>query len=321
MSIRNVVSCGTSLRNTGYRKCVPRFKEILGAFLVSPDFKLTAAQMASQASILTALQDATLIVGEGRLYPAGPFVAVTDNSEEDVFQTFGYGTQVFTRDGNYNWLFNFYDGGLCHSNQLRSHNGSGERVIFFDKGGYLIGTSLPEEDGTISMVGSVMDVLHTGKWTINDGTNAQGFGIMFSFEPAQINEDISFVKFDSVAPLLSIKGLVNAYLEQVGASLAGVFTLSVTAGCANESLYDEFSAVLATAANWVTLNHVTGLPIAKAVVANPGNKNFTITLDDEDPNYPATAPALIRVSLASPTVLAAADMVGYEGETITVQRG
>ena len=114
----------------------------------------------------------------------------------------------------------------------------------------------------------------------------------------------------------------NINLVQAAAPVAGVAQIKALSGCAQTNLFDLYAGELDAALLWKAYNVTTGAEITITSVAqNVGLKAFTVTLDSTDPDYPATAAALVRYELADVTALAAAGVVGYEGLPLTIQRG
>src|SRR5678810_1267689 len=138
----NKIFCGQDAKNTGICDCFLDPKLIIGAILVPKDKVFTAEELAD-ANIQETMEALVEETAKNRILPIQGFVAITDNSEEPVEQTFGYGTIEPVRDGNYNWIFGFRKGGVNLSNSLRSYNGLTNKyaVIFIENQNHLLGTT------------------------------------------------------------------------------------------------------------------------------------------------------------------------------------
>lgn len=310
MAILNTRVCTAAGGNTGIADCSLTLQNILAGFLVPSSFELTNANLASASTALAALQaaasnDNPLL----RIYPLPEVVGMTDNTEDVVLQTLGYGAPVPVRDGKYNLQFQYTRGGNCVSNQLRKFNGLNYKVIFIDAAGVLFGTKV----GT-SLKGIPLDYFYASPFRFNDGSNITNLGYRMTFNPTYINENLGFISLN-LADVLAINGLQNAVVTLGAARATNVIKVKVLTGCSGTDLYDTYSAELANVARWVVTYN--GLNITITSVAVDANiKGWTITLDAADPDYNAAGP--FAVNLAAPSVLAAAGVTGYEGLALVV---
>jgi hypothetical protein len=318
MATLNQVVCQSILKNTGYGSCVFDFSKAAGAIRVPKGKVFTQAELDALRTTLEAMRLAPS--KSNRIFPLHGFQAVTDNSEETVFQTLGYGKQVPIRDGNYRWTFQYVDGGMCLHIALRSMNFQGSSEwLFYDDKWQIIGTKKTASDGNPGLAGVPL-TFHVPKWKLNDGANVTAYTVYFDIDSKYLNDSLGFVIADFNPE--EITGLQNIALKQTGASAAGVFKIQALTGCDYANLYDLYSTQLAAAGLWVVTNATTGNAITITSVAADANaKAFTITLSAADPDYPGTSAGLVNVSLADPTVLDAADVSGFESNTIQVLRG
>lgn len=321
MALLNTIACATDVKNTGFGTCVVDPKKIVGAIEIPRGKVFTPAELADFPATIKALIAAASKTD--RAFPVGGFQAVTDNSEEPVFQTLGYGTPAPVRDGNYVWIFQYLKGGICLSNALRSRNGGAAGdFLFYDDQGLIIGTRVETSTaGTFGLGGVPVDVFYAYPWKVNDGTNVTSYRVQFVFQPFYINEGLGFIKEPGFNPA-TLMGLQNINLVQQGASAAGVSQIKALTGCAQTNLFSQFQTELTSAALWKAYNLLNGNEIAiTSVTANVGLEAFTVTLDTADPDYPASATDKVRIQLVDTAALAAADIVGYEGIPVTVNRG
>ena len=318
MAELNKLNCSTDARNTGVGGCPLHFEATRGAFLVPANKVFTQTEL---AALQATLQAAILSAKGTRIYPIHKFEAITDNTEDPTFQTMASGRLVPIREGNYNWIFQYYDGGLCLSNKLRSFkNNTGYAALFYDAEYKLFGTQKTASDNKPGMAGVPLEVLYPFPWKVNDFSNAPIYRIQFSFKPNYINEDIAYV--DAGFNLDELNGLQNITLTQSGASAAGVIKLIATVGCDGANIYDTYNGQLDVVGAWTAINTTTGAAIdIDTVVVDPAIKGFTITLDNADTDYPASGTGQVTINLASPSALDALDVSGYEGLPITVLRG
>lgn len=310
MSLLNFKACNLAGGNTGSGDCFIEPKNLAGGFLVPSGFELTAEQMASPESTLAALVAAANNDNPAlRIYPLPEIVALTDNSEDPVFETLGYGVPVPVREGNYNWQARFTRGGVCTLKQLQKFNGSGKKVMVFDAEGLLIATKV----GT-SAKGIPLHYFYADKWKVNDGTANLQLFYRLSFNPSYINQNIGFVELD-YGSLADITGLQNINITLAAPRAANVITVKVTTGCSGLDLYDQYSTELAAVGNFIVTEGGSGITIT-SVAVDANLKAFTITLDAADPDYDSAGPFV--VSLAAVSVLTAAGIVGFEGLSLTV---
>jgi len=310
MSILNYKQCATSGSNTGTGDCPFDPKSIAGGFIVPANFELTDAQLASKDTAMAALLAAVNNDNPAlRAYPLPEVVGVTDNSEDPVFETLGYGVPALVREGNYNWLFRFQRGAFCALKALMKFNGTGRKVILFDVEGSLIAT----KSGT-SAKGIPLYYFHAYKFKLNDGSANTVYSYGMAFNPVHINQNIAFIQLD-YAQLLEITGIQNVVLSLVAPRAAGVFKVKTTTGCAGLDLYDLYATELGVAANFRVTEAGKVITIT-SVVKDDNAKAFTVTMDTADPDYNAAGPFV--VNLAPISVLSAAGVVGFEGIPLTV---
>lgn len=319
MSILNQAICAINLRNTGTSTCVFDPKLIAGAIELPVDRVLTQAEMDALQATLAAGILAPL--KKNRFYPINDFRTPTDGSEDTVVQTMGDGSKVVVRDGNYNWTFQYIEGGLCRSNALRSHNFRKSSWLFYDANNVLIGWRKLDAGGVNYGLAGVPVMFHAKPWKMATGSEIAGYMVMFDFKPEYINDYFGAVK--ATFPLSSLQGLQNLVLQSVAAPASGVYKIRVSTSCDLENQYDTFGALLASGALWTAVNEATQNAITVSSVASDANiKGYTVTLLNTDPDYTAaTAAGLITFSLVDPTALDTADISGFESIPLTIVRG
>jgi len=307
MSILNQKDCLIAGGNTGFGDCFLDLKNIVGGILVPSDRAYSAAETESAATLLAAIQADISAVAADRVYPLGTFEALTDNSEAPTIQTLGYGGIAVTREGLYNLSFQFIQGGLCLSKSLRKFNGSNRSVLLFDANGLLVGW----KSGT-TLKGIPLDLFYQNPLKLNDGTNVTAYVLQIAFKPIYLNDSIGFVQM-SLADLATLSGLQDIALSETTGSDLPILKIKAKTGCSGLDLYDTFSTELASVPLWVARNAANGASLTiTSVVIDATLKAWTVTVDSPPVSGSVT------ITLAAPTVLAAAGIEGYEALTLTV---
>lgn len=316
----NKIFCGSDVKNTGICECFFDPALLDGAILGPLSKVFTEAELAD-AVIQSTLETAGRTVKTSRIFPFSPFENITDNTEDPVRQTFGYGTVKTVREGKYNWLFQFINGGLNLSNALRTFNGLTGKygLILKDSKNTLIGTSKKDVNGNWGLGFIPLSDFYARPWRPSDGANVTNYGVEVSFEPVYINEKIAFKRVSIDSYLLSeFKGLEDIVLTLVAATEGGT-TIEVSAAtdCGSTDVFDLYSAELAQAVAWVLKNEAGEDQTISGVVANADTKTWTITRSE---GVNADGDTL---QLAAPSVLAAApiNVVGYESNILTLDFG
>lgn len=317
----NAIDCSTGIKNSGVGTCFLFPSFMRGALKVSPDFRIPGTYADSLALRTALIAAAQADNASQRLFPLHNFKTITDNTEDTVMQTMGDGTQVPVRDGNYNLTFQYLDGGLCLHQNLRSWNGNGY-YLFYDDQFIIYGWRQQNEDGTYS-IGGIPALFRANPWKFNDGSNVANFSVYFSFAPTYLNDSLGFIK--AGFNLAEVKGLQTMVLQQGNtAPAAGVIHVQVKAGCDYANQFDLYGTDLADEALWIAINAATGneIDITSVTASGSGDTGeMIVTLDSTDPDYPTTTTSKVTLKLVGPTELAAADIVGFESNTLTVNRG
>lgn len=317
----NSIECASNIRNSGFGSCTftPGFTK--GWFRVGKNFKIDATVAASPTTLRAYMQ--SLLIADDpsqRIYPVHGIKAVTDNSEDTTMQTFADGTQVPVRDGFYNWTYQYIDGGMCLHLALRTWNNTGGLYIWYDQNNTILGTIDTDTDGNRSIVGAEA-LFYENKWKANDGSNVAAFTSFFSVDSVLLNENLGFIR--AGFNLASLKGLETLVLKQgTIAPAAGVLHVAIAAGCDYANQFSLYGTQLADESLWIAKNETTnGVIDITSVTASTANQDMIVTLDTSDPDYPATATAKVLLTLVGPTGLDAADIPGFESNTLTIARG
>lgn len=306
MAELNQIVCASRVSNTGFGSCFLDMEQIVGAFIVPNGYKLTAVELQTLQATLVA--DTKVASKLARVYPLGGFVAVTSNTEDKTLQTFAYGGKKVVREGDYDWTFQYTEGGLCLHKALRSFNSNaGWSVLFYDSNFTLFGTTGADAGALYAIPAKV---LWANPWTPNDGSNTAVYSIQFVFEPRYINEDLAYVAADS--SISEISGLQDAQIQLVSwVEATGVAQVKIVSACGT-NLYDVYATELAAAGVYTAANKATGGAIAISSVAGvSATKAFNVTVDTADSDFPSGTQGVL-LNLAATSVLDAAGIVGYE---------
>lgn len=314
MGALNTLNCGVSgYGNTGFGSCILSFDRIAGAFLVPRSYVLTPANIAAlQSKLQTDAQAADPI---NRIYPIHYFEGITDNSADVTDQTLGYQSLIEVNPGDYNWLFQYIEGGLCLNKALWKLKKGSWSVLFYDKAFKLFGYK-----SGANLKGVPLKKLNVPKWRPNDGNaNVMLTQVGFVFEPSYINEQIGFVDTSDLSiDLTSIVGLQDVALTSLAARAAGVMQIGAITGCGSVNLYNTYGDNLNNVSAWVATNASGALIDITSVGKNANLKGWTITLSTSDADYVSAGP--INIQLADPSTLAGAPitMPGYESNKLSV---
>lgn len=300
----NQIECANNYRNVGFGTCVFDPKLIAGAILFPEDRTFTDAEVADMQATLIAAAKADSKTA--RAYPIHNFEELTDNTEDPVIQTKGYGKKSVVRDGDYDWTFQFSDGALCLLTALQTFNGA-TPFLFYDKKNRLIGTTKGGKLSTISP-----QFFHAYPWKPATGDAAAQYILRFVFNAEYINQKLGFADagFDisEVEGLKDLSLVVNSYDENTGVANITVQTL-----CNSTNIYSSaYKTALQSSSLWKPYNKETGEEITVSSVAGvDGSRTFNVTISTGDSDYP-TAGGTIVWKLAAPSVLSAADIEGFE---------
>lgn len=323
MATLNGLSCGSSILNTGIVSCTFDLKEVIGSILIPKGKTYTKEEIATwQASLIA---DANADAKKERIYPIGRFEAITDNSEDAVSETLGYGGQYFLRDGQYRFQFRVLNGSKCFHTQLRSFTGQENKfdILFVDKQQAVMGTIVIDKTtGEPTLGGYTLSQIYVPKVKFPDGSAGAMYLINFILaDESQLNDRFGFVKeetepFDVLKEVLGMLDISLQNLTPSGAT-AGTKTIALLSGCGSQSLVDLFATELAAPSLWKVTNAATGGDITVTSVTAAAS-GFILVLDTSDTDYP-TGTQQLSITLVTPSALAAADVVSPEGNKFEAQ--
>lgn len=300
----NKFECLSAIGNTGVGRCALIPKHIVSVILVPNNFQITEA---NSENVLQFLQGKAKETSKfDRIFPINDIVAFTDNSEEPVVETFGYGVPNPIRDGNYSWTFQFVKGGLCLLKALRKFNKQNISALLVDADGVIFGRKT---------VGGLAGIPLLSFWanqlTMTDSTTSVNMSFTISFAPRNFIDQGGFIADQDFNPN-DLIGLQEISLQTTGAQTGTSLRLQALASCGGENLFDIFGTELADGAVWEVINNATGASLAiTSVAANAGDKSFTITLA-------SARTGSVTVSLAPVNILEAADIIGFESDSVVI---
>lgn len=305
----NELQCSISGGNTGYGDCFLDIKALAGAIMVPSNRLYTPTETASAASFIAALSaDAASDDISLRARPLGRVFNFTDGSEDVTIQTGSLGDKVITREGDYDWTYQFIDGGFCLLKALRQFNGQRRSFIFYDVNGVLYGTKVGA-----NMKG-IPALYYSSPFKIADGTNGTIYNSRFIFKPYYLNDNIGFVQANLV-DIETIQGLQDVAIQLVSRA-TNVIKVKLKTGCGSQDLYSLYSAELAAPANWVAKTTGGAVLDITSVAIDTNVLGWTITLDATDTDYAVGVD--VNLSLAATSVLALAGVVGFESNTLLI---
>lgn len=292
--------------NTGFGDCVLSFTNVVGAFLVPTGRRFTPAEL---EDFQATLQDAARAENpRDRIYPIHNLDVPTNNTEDLTIQTTPYGSKYPVREGDYDWTFQFFQGGFCLLKALRSHNGTGKAALFYDANGVIFGQKIGDDLAGVPLV-----FFWANPWGISDGSNASVYSARFVFKPRYINDDLGVV--DGGFNPAVIEGLQDVALRQATGSARPALKVTATTGCGGDDMYDFYPTELAAVGAWKATINGAEVTIT-SVAEDPNVKGWTVTLDADDPDYSPTG--TLTISLADPDTLDGLGVTGYESKRLVI---
>lgn len=255
----NVPSCQEMYGNSGYGDCTFDPKKIKGAFQVPLDFIITANDV---ANLRTFLQNKVLADLGERIFPYHGFINLTDNTEDTQIETTDYGAKIVTREGDYDLLFRYLNGGAMLHNQIQKNAGPGKAFLYYDEVGNIIGYKTPEG------LKGVPTLFHVPNWRFATGSAAATYNLRFIMESFYLNYgNLGFISVRNFV-LSDIKGLQDVTLSLVDlvGTTATVLARTTVSGV---NMAVAYSANMAAAGGWEAYDeNGNEVPITN-VTANP----------------------------------------------------
>lgn len=262
----NVPSCQEVYGNSGYGDCAFDPKKVKGAFQVPLDFIITANDVANLRQFL---QNKVLADPGERIYPYHGFINLTDNTEDTQIETTDYGAKIVTREGDYDLLFRYLNGGAMLHNLIQRNAGPGKAFLYYDEVGNIIGYKTPEG------LKGVPTLFHVPSWRFATGSAAATYNLRFIMESFYLNYgNLGYISVRNFV-LSDIKGLQDVTLSLVNlvSNAATIIARTTVSGVNMATLYSANLTVGAWEAfdengNEVPITTVT--PNAAASGTQPG---------------------------------------------------
>lgn len=305
MAIINTIDCAALTKNVGIGTCFLHPGQMKGAVIVRSTYEVLTASITT--GLVAKLKTDAIGPKGSRVYPVHNFVSVTNNTEEPVLETLGYGNRQFVRDGVMDWLFRIdqSSGGVSLQNALRSFNLGKWAVLFYDiqADGKQVFYGVKTATG---IKGIPLQVLNARPWMPSDGSTATQYNIQFVFDVKYINDLLGFVVAE--ADPTTIEGVQDITLS--GTNASNVVTVKAHDVAAGVDLKDIYGTELADDAVWVATGDGASLAITSVATAADPN-SFTVTLDSTA--YSAlTNGDVVTLNLVAPSALAAAQIAPFE---------
>lgn len=317
MSVTIDLCAQASSGNTKAIACDPKRANLLA--IIAGGKAFAPADYASMETFKTVLLAACKLSSEdsGKLFPFPSVMGLTSDKEANKEFTFGNGAKITTSEGTPSYTCDLFIG-TNMERQLRKFNSQTIPVLIVDDAGNIWGKI--DADGNFSGIDAT---LFTSGGDFGDYNTPSIAKLKVAFNSATEFYDSSRFAHTDFA-YSEIVGLFDATLAEVVAHTGAAYKISAkvinTQLGGDKNLFDEYDDLLADAALWVAENVETGAAITITTVAKDTvNECWTVTLDATA--YAALATGdKVKINLASPTVLAAADVEDIEGVAVVVEK-
>lgn len=303
--------CSINTPNGGAAGCDKDRK--IPRYIIVGSYEFTPSNYASPTAFIAALKAATLKSRNqsGKLIVLPIIQDVQNATEADAEGSLNQGFKETLREGAPAFKY-----GVKISNKqaqiLRKLNGQDVYVFTIDSDKVAWGTLL----STGNFRGESAK-LHISGDNFTDGQNSKVVTVGVSYLDAEeFKGSSAWFDLPSTFSPAQYGRLKDVDLAVVSAA-ANVISVGITLATGKVgtklNIFDDYSAALAAAGNWICTNNQTGAPIViTGVAANAATKCWDVTLTS------ATFTALasgdkITLSLAAPSVLDAANVTGIEG--------
>lgn len=286
------VNCNAKVLNTGLAQFCADMGPIAGYIITPPDFSMSEEDARTKSAFETLLS-----ADKGdRIYPFPQVLAMTDNSEDTVFEELALGN-LYVRDGKYNLQF-MHESSRYKNAVLRSHSLQSVGVLFIDQQGRIHG--LDDGEGNLKAVKLQQFVVE--KPTLNDGA-----GVAYKSRVTMIFVGTEFEKSPAVVSgldfnPLDLEGLVNVDLEIVGTPTATEIQVQINATFAGEPV--NFSEVadftlLTSTGDSQTIESLAppedGLHVLTGTSFETGTLDLVKAADLNETGYESTGPVNVEI--------------------------
>lgn len=254
-------------------------KNIVGVILAPKGYQLSNTALASQASVIAALQaDINNASKASRLYPIFGFEQIQDGSEDITVQTTSIGSRHVVREGYNDWKFEFFTGGLSLLTNLRKFNkqSTAHDFFFMDAGGRIIGMQAKDASGNVIMQAIPSDggFFWAHPFKMNDGSKLTQYMMQFVFAPRYINELANYVELTDYDLPTTLIGLEDVNLSGIADTTSGSYDI-VPKTPTGIYLAANYQTALLQNGAWSAIN-VNGIPAPGTITPTPSTTGGTL---------------------------------------------
>lgn len=301
--------CGTSVGNTGAIQCDVA-PGIPVKFMIWNDSAAISAVEGSQFQPYFETASKLSKTAAGKVFVFPVIQDIADKSEGNKEGALNQGFKTVLLEGKQAYDFKVFAGQSLVP-QLRKFNNQNIKILMLDANNRVWGVK-----SGLNFVGTQVKIF-TGGLKFATGQNVEEGVVSISVSylvASELNDDASFGEIDSAAGII---GLLDANVTYIS-NIANVYKIGVEVPTAEIgstiNLGDTYAVELANAALWTAKTGVNyGTTLVITSVAYDSTLNcYTVTFDSTA--YTALASgAKIKLNLAAPPVLDAADVDGIEG--------
>lgn len=306
--ILNLPNCGgsTGTFNSGFPLCDVIRKAPKALLLVDSGVEFTTGEMASVASLVTAIKTKTRAARGGRVYPIMSLSNFEDKSKEATKAAIGNLSiqEVTMQEGIPSFAFEHRKGDLYHR-QLANAENANLKLLIIDDAYVIYGTKTAA--GKLGGFSLAEFKTQLAKFANASTPSKYPFDVTLN-SITEYKENLAFVQLDST--VLGISGNNDVSLALV-AQIANLAKISVTAK-GGVNLGTLYATELAAVGAWVATNKQTGAAFTITSVAYDATLGtYNVTVD----NTAYTALAVgnkVTINLASAAALSALGVDGFE---------
>lgn len=281
-------------KNFGLSRCM-QIPQMPRSMITTPaNFKFTAADLASEDSFKTALENAIVAGYADRIYLWPFFSAFENASEAAVYEENAYGSMA-VRGGRYRFRFSITTD-LCTHTAMFSHKASSGRAFIYDSEDNLLGTK--DTDG--NFYGFTLNLLNPENLVISDGavsTKSPVYVVLAN--PNELNKNGAMVKASFINTIDRLTDVEPTVVLPSIATRITVNILNVCDGGGLEGLIAGDFVVKKTDGSPQTITTVT--PLGNGVYQLNGTLLTSGTVDLKSAaalsvkNYESTGPATVTI--------------------------
>lgn len=308
--------CGTSVGNTGVVACDASF-DIPQQFYVWNGSKAISA--VTGAAFQTFLEASSRLSKNDpdKVFPFPSIQDITDNTAADTTGSLNQGYTQTLIEGKPSYTYKVF-ANQAQVKNLRKFNGQNVRIVTRDKSKHGWGVK-----SGVNFVGAQAKIKVNGL-RLPTGQNIEAGVVTISISYLEATEMYDDAIFGDITSSSNIKGLVDVTLTEVShVSNAYKIGLSIETAKLGEpfNVLDQYSATLASAALWVAKTGATySTTMTITSVTYDATTGTEIVTFDSTLFTALASGAKIKLNLAAPAVLDAADVVDTEGIAIIITK-